>query len=280
MTWMTSTWTTQNGVYSWTSHFKPQFILGKIASSWSRLYGEFTIYQESTLKSTIDYKEPTWRSTTLLCDKAFVITNTKTYVFADSVLCLGSMSNQPVEAWKNKITWYLENRYLKDLNRIDGEPMEFEWKIFPGFITLGILEEIQKLMTGVQCEPETFKDRIIFMSLYNDILWWTPGNHENWMAKSRNVAACANKFPQGCWSFWDLDQRRSGTELVQINQTEIGTRLLNEWCSTWQKVVILNFVPTAPWKEENQEAKKRERSLSTSTVAKKTLNWFFARLFL
>ena len=48
----------------------------------------------------------------------------KTYVFADSVLCLGSISDQPVEAWKNKIKWYLENRYLKDLNRTGGVPME------------------------------------------------------------------------------------------------------------------------------------------------------------
>ena len=36
--------------------------------------------------TTIDYTELTWRSTTLLCDKAFEITNAKTYVFADSVL--------------------------------------------------------------------------------------------------------------------------------------------------------------------------------------------------
>ena len=28
--------------------------------------------------------------------------------------------------------------------------------------------------------------------------------------------------------FWDLDQRRSGTELTLINQTEIGTELLKE----------------------------------------------------
>ena len=40
------------------------------------------------------------------------------------------MRDEPVEAWKNKIKWYLENRYLKDLT---------------GFTTLGILEEIQKL---------------------------------------------------------------------------------------------------------------------------------------
>ena len=94
-----------------------------------------------------------------------------TYVFADSVLCLGSMRDQPVEACNNRIKWYLENRYLKDLNRIDGEPMEFEWTIWLGFTTLGILEEIQKFMTELQCEPEQFKDRIFFMSMFNDNVW-------------------------------------------------------------------------------------------------------------
>ena len=38
----------------------------------------------------------------------------------------------------------------------------------------------------------------------------------------------APRFPFGRWSFWDLDQRRNGTELILINQMEIGTRLLNE----------------------------------------------------
>ena len=42
--------------------------------------------------------------------------------------------------------------------------------------------------------------------------------------------------------FWDLDQRRNGTELTVINQMENGTRLLNEWCSTLQNPVILYFV--------------------------------------
>ena len=67
---------------------------------------------------------------------------------------------------------------MKGLNRIDGEPMEFEWKIFPGFTTLGILEEIQKIMTEIPCEAEHFTDRIIFMSMYNDIVWREQGNTE------------------------------------------------------------------------------------------------------
>ena len=37
----------------------------------------------------------------------------KTHVFADSLLCLGSISDQPVEAWKNEIQLYLATRYLK-----------------------------------------------------------------------------------------------------------------------------------------------------------------------
>ena len=88
------------------------------------------------------------------------------------------MRDDPIEAWKNKTKWYSENRYLKDLNRIDGEPMEFEWNIFPGFTTLGLFEKIQKLMTDLQCEPEQFKDRIIFMSMFNDIVCGEQGNTE------------------------------------------------------------------------------------------------------
>ena len=57
-----------------------------------------------------------------------------------------------------RIKWFLETRYLKDLDRIDGEPMEFEWTIFPGFTTLRILDEIQKMMIKSKCEPCDFSD--------------------------------------------------------------------------------------------------------------------------
>ena len=102
----------------------------------------------------------------------------QTYVFADSVLCLGGISAEPIQVRENKIKWYLETRCLKEFNRIDGEPMEFEWKIYPGFTTLGILKEIQQFMTELQCELEQFKWRIIFMSMYNDIGWGEQGNTE------------------------------------------------------------------------------------------------------
>ena len=43
----------------------------------------------------------------------------------------------------------------KELNRSDGNPTEFEWKIFPGFTTLCLLGEIQKLMKDLQYFAET-----------------------------------------------------------------------------------------------------------------------------
>ena len=202
--------------------------------------------------TTINYKEPTWRSTNLLCDKAIGITNVKTNVFADSVLCLWSVSDQPVEAWKNKIKWYLENRYLKDLNRIDGEPMEFEWKIFPGFTTLGILEEIRKFMTELQCELESSsKEGSSSCQCTTTLYEENEETQKNvrWILLQLRIMLADSCSDVG--HFWELDQRRKFTEIVLINQMETGTRLLNEGCSTLQKAVILYFVPPAPWKEDN-----------------------------
>ena len=88
-----------------------------------------------------------WKETADSTDRAVQFATAKTYVFSDSVLCLGGIT-EPVEAWESRIKWYLETRYLKDLDRIDGEPMEFEWTIFPRFTTLQILDEIQETMTA------------------------------------------------------------------------------------------------------------------------------------
>ena len=98
-------------------------------------------------------------------------TTSEVYVFSNSVLCMGEMRSDPNAAWMNEIKWYSQNNYLKELSRIDGMQTEFGWKIVPGFTTLGILEEIQKFMKSIQCEPEHANGRIIFMSMLDDIMW-------------------------------------------------------------------------------------------------------------
>ena len=90
---------------------------------------------------------------------------------------------------------------MKDFNRIDGEPKEIEWKIFPGFTTFGFLEQIQKIMKEQQCDPEQFKGRIIFMSMFTDIIWGEKENEEKCKSNAREGANCALRFPSGDWSF-------------------------------------------------------------------------------
>ena len=87
-----------------------------------------------------------------------------------------------------KIKWYSENNHFKDMNRIDGMLTEFERKIFPGITALGLLEKIQNLMTDLQCELEHFKGRIIFMSLFNDIVWDAKGNEAHCEHNAQAVA--------------------------------------------------------------------------------------------
>ena len=47
---------------------------------------------------TIDVPELLWRSTSLLCSKAYQITNSKTYIFSDCVLCGRKMGDDPSAA--------------------------------------------------------------------------------------------------------------------------------------------------------------------------------------
>ena len=94
-----------------------------------------TDQRETTGLTTIEWKQPMWKETTLFTERAVQFATATTYIFSDLVLCLGR--HEPVEAWDSRIKCLFETRYLKDLDRIDGEPMDFEWKIFPGFTTCG-----------------------------------------------------------------------------------------------------------------------------------------------
>ena len=48
--------------------------------------------------------------------------------------------------------------------------------------TAGILNEIQKMMGELQSDPADFNGRIIFMSMFNDIVWDARGNEELYVA--------------------------------------------------------------------------------------------------
>ena len=239
--------------------------VGQLFNETGKLISE---QKEITGVSTIKLKDDTWMSTSLLCEKAYQITNAKAYVFSDSVLCVGKMGEDPSATWKSKIKWHPENNHFKDMNRIDGMPTEFEWKIFPGITTLGPLEKIQSLMRDPQCKPEHFKDRIIFMSMYNNIAWREKGSAERFEHNSQTVSLVSSLAVIGL--SWNLDQKRNGTEPTPTNPTDLGIEWQKKWCKFSQIPIIQYFLPWVPLREVSYEAKEGERSQYTSTVVMKT----------
>ena len=123
-----------------------RFVKNHFWSSLQKLFKETEkLIKNQTEIIGVDY---TLSATSMLCDRIHQISNTKTYVFADSALCQGGIKENPNEAWKEKIKWYFESNHLKELFRIDGESIEFEWQNFSRFTTFGLLEQIQDFMTA------------------------------------------------------------------------------------------------------------------------------------
>ena len=88
-----------------------------------------------------------------------------------SVLCFRKMIRNPISntGWERQLEWFKVSSQYRTLETIEGEPMEFEKNIFPGFTTLHLVEEVQKFMNKM-CDPEQFQGRTIIMSMFNDII--------------------------------------------------------------------------------------------------------------
>ena len=117
-------------------------------------------------------------------------------------------------AWEEKFSWFKCSSQYRTLNTIDGEPMVLEWHIFPGFTTLQLCNKVHEFLSKMG-DPSRFKGRIIFMSMFYDIVWGL-GN------QVRSTSATQVPFVT------------SGTELVS-RATYINSKKRNRetcWCQS------------------------------------------------
>ena len=122
--------------------------------------------------SQISCESSPWKQLSLVNDEEVIsLSHVKVYVLSDSVLCLGKMNQNPTSntAWERQLDWFKDSSQYRTLDKIDGEQMEFECNI-PGFTTVQLVQEVQQFMNKMG-EPERFRGRIIFMSMFNDIIW-------------------------------------------------------------------------------------------------------------
>ena len=72
---------------------------------------------------------------------------------------------------------------------------------FPRFTTLQLVDKVQEFMSKMS-DTEQFQGRIIFMSMFNDIIWWTKDHEKECIANSTFVSLFAKRLPAGHWSFF------------------------------------------------------------------------------
>ena len=107
----------------------------------------------------ISWEDSPWKQSSLVNDEEVIsLSHAKVYVFSDSVLCLGKVNQNPTSntVWEEQLTWFKYSTQYRTLDTIDGEPMEFEWNIFPEFTTLQPVQEVQKFMSKMS-DPSEFK---------------------------------------------------------------------------------------------------------------------------
>ena len=98
-------------------------------------------------------------------------------------------------AWEDNVDEV--QKFIRILNAIDGEPMEFEWNILPGFTTLQLCHKVQEFLSNISMESEDFTGRIIFMSMFNDISWGSKDNERECELCAQLVSMYAKRFSPG-----------------------------------------------------------------------------------
>ena len=155
-------------------------------------------------ETPFNWEDSSWKQLSLVSvEKVISLSHTKVCVFSDSVLCLGKMNQNPTSnsAWEEKLSWFKSTPQYRTLDTVDGEPMEFEWNIFPGFTTLQLCNKVQEFMSKMG-DPSEFKGRVIFTSMFNDISWGSEDNERECNANADLVSIYARRFPAGRWSFF------------------------------------------------------------------------------
>ena len=86
---------------------------------------------EITNIPVIEWQQQIWLRTTLLPDKAVQFATAKNQnLFRFSAVSGRHQSRSRQSMEGHGYNWFMESRHFRELDRIDGLPMEFEWNIF------------------------------------------------------------------------------------------------------------------------------------------------------
>ena len=107
-------------------------------------------------------------------ERVINLQRTKVHVFSDSELCLVKIleTSQSNDAWEERLGSLKSSQNYRNFDRIDGEPMEFEWNISQDTIRWQLSEEVKRLLLRLDETPENFTGRNhIYVDVRRHFLW-------------------------------------------------------------------------------------------------------------
>ena len=177
--------------------------------------------------------------------------------------------------WEDKLTWFKVSSQYRALDTIDGGPMEFEWNVFPRIHHIAALQQSPRVPVKNERRTWRFHRRD---HLHVDV-------QRHLMATWRQWTGMRMK-PQTCFDWCekifnrkmviprDLNQKRSGIQLMKANHKENGRESLNWWWSNSEKADTQCSDPRVP------VSPRRKNYQYTSALMRERLKLFFAPVFL
>ena len=128
-----------------------------------------------------------------------------------------------------KIVVVLNSPEYRTLDKIDGEPMELEWNIFPGFTTSQLSNKVQELLLRLGETLENLQDG-------SSSCQCSTTSHGDLKTTRKNASQMLNSFlylqkdsEQDNGHSSHLDERNSGILLVKIVHKVNGTIWRKRW---------------------------------------------------
>ena len=232
--------------------------------------------------SLISWESSPWKQLSLVNDEQVIsLSHAKAYVFSDSVLCLGKMNQNPASntVWERQLERFKDSSHNTVLGSVDGEPLKFKWNDFPGFSTLELVREVQKFMSNMG-ELKQCQGWIIFMSMFNDIIWWNEDNETECMLIPHLYIYSHKDFHQDVGHSTDGAQKQSGIPLTKKDLEENGIEPLNWWWSNSEKADTQFSEQRVRPLEDCSKANEVENYRYTSVPMEIRLKLVFAQIFL
>ena len=154
-------------------------------------------------------------------------------------------------------------------------------KNFPGFTTLQLLAEIQNMMTEIQCELEQLPGRIIFMSMYKDIVRREKGNEELSIATFPNRTRICKKI---CARTLVVSWAWIRKEMVRNSHVQAEWKMGYRVAEDIDDQLHWKWTSRFPWIQcfgtrSFAKQRKRKHCLHISVVTTTQPKWFFAQSF-